>query len=121
MENGSKQMELDASIPLAALDDFAGKGSDAPDKAARFLKSLAHRDRLKLLCTLIEGELSVSDIEVKLGSSQPAVSQHLARLREEGIVRSRRVGRQILYEIADPIVFGMISLLYLRFCGEPTD
>ena len=114
-------MELDASIPLDALDEFAGKGSDAPERAARFLKSLAHRDRLKLLCTLIEGELPVSDISARLAASQPAVSQHLARLKEEGIVRSRMDGRQIHYEIADPMVFGMISLLYQRFCGEPAD
>lgn len=108
-------------MDIGTLDVFAGEGSDAPERAARFLKSLAHRDRLKVLCTLLEGEQSVSAVEARVGASQSAVSQHLARLRDEGIISSRRDGRQILYSIADPMVLNVISLLYQRFCGDPSD
>lgn len=103
-------------LTLEALDDFTEEGSDAPERAARFLKSLAHRDRLRVLCTLIEGEQPVSAIEAVVGASQSAVSQHLARLKEEGIVTARRDGRQMLYAIADPIALAVIELLYDRFC-----
>ena len=114
-------MDADTTLTMDALDDFVGEGSDAPERAARFLKSLAHRDRLKVLCELIGGELPVATIEAKVGASQSAVSQHLARLKEEGIVTSRRDGRQILYSITDPIVLNLITMLSQRFCGTETD
>ena len=100
-----------------ALATFTGDGSDAPERAARFLKSLAHRDRLKVLCELLDGELTVTEIEARVGASQSAVSQHLGRLRDEGILAARRDGRQIHYSIADPTVVGLIELLYRRFCA----
>ena len=110
-------MEIETEFRNDALSAFADGTSDAPDMAARFLKSLAHRDRLKVLCGLLEGELPVSDIEAKVGASQSAISQHLARLKNEGIVTSRRDGRQILYSIADPTALGIIGLLSKRFCS----
>lgn len=111
-------MNLEPTFPAEAFDAFADGGSDAPERAARFLKSLAHRDRLKVLCGLVEGELPVAAIEQRVGASQSAVSQHLARLKDEGLVTSRREGRQILYSIADPTVLSLIELLYRRFCAE---
>lgn len=114
-------MNAASDFPADALLDFAGASSEAPDRAARFLKSLAHRDRLKLLCGLIEGELPVAAIEAKVGASQSAVSQHLARLRDEGLVTARRDGRQVLYSIADPTVLGLMHLLYARFCAPDPD
>ncbi len=114
-------MDLEHAFSTDLLDEFAGKGSDAPERAARFLKSIAHRDRLKVLCSLIDGELPVSRIEAMVGASQSAVSQHLARLRDEGVLKSRRDGRQILYSIDDPTVLGMITLLYQRFCGDSAE
>lgn len=110
-------METDTKLRAEELSDFMSVEADAPELAARFLKSLAHRDRLRVLCGLLEGELSVSAIEAKVGASQSAVSQHLTRLKNEGIVTSRRDGRQILYSIADPTVLGLIGLLNQRFCG----
>lgn len=103
-----------------AFDDFlmpAGDVPGAPDQAARFLKSLAHRDRLKILCSLAEQERSAGEIEAAVGGSQSAVSQHLARLREDGILSARRDGRRIVYSIADPTVLGVIEVLYGRFCA----
>ena len=100
---------------------FAEKGSNASDQASRFLKSIAHRDRLRVLCCLIDQELSVGEIEAKVGASQSAISQHLGRLKGEGILTSRREGRHIVYAIADPTVFELITLLSGRFCVDDSD
>ena len=106
-------------LTAARISAFAEQDTDAPEQAARFLKTLAHRDRLKVLCGLLDRELSVSAIETAVGgASQSAISQHLGRLKEEGIVKSRREGRQVLYSIADPMVLCVIELLYRRFCEE---
>ena len=100
-----------------ALVDFASADPDAPERAARFLKLLAHRDRLKVLCCLVDREVPVAEIEAAVGASQSAVSQHLGRMKEEGIVKSRRDGRRIFYSIADPTVLSIIIVLYQRFCA----
>ena len=110
-------MDVQTNMTSHALAEFAIDGSDAPDRAAKFLKSLAHRDRLKVLCGLLDGELSVAEIEARVGASQSAISQHLGKLKEEEVVKARRDGRRILYSIADPTVLGLIQLLYQRFCG----
>ena len=110
-------MSTQAQFDPAGLAKFAEMDAAAPVEAARFLKSLAHRDRLKLLCCLVEAELSVSELEQQVGISQSAMSQHLLRLKSEGILSSRRDGRQIFYSIADPLVLQIVSLLYGRFCA----
>lgn len=110
-------MQVQIDLPEDALAVFTDGGSDAPDRAARFLKSIAHRDRLKVLCELLSGEQTVATIEAQVGASQSAVSQHLARLKTEGIVTARRDGRQIYYAISDPMVQRLIELLYLKFCA----
>jgi DNA-binding transcriptional ArsR family regulator len=100
---------------------FTQQDPQAPENAARFLKSLAHRDRLKLLCCLMDQELTVGEIEAQVGASQSAISQHLGRLKDEGILTSRRNGRQVLYAIADPTVLALIEVLYQRFCAPDAD
>ena len=104
-------------FPTDVVSTFVSEESDAPERAAGFLKSIAHRDRLKLLCTLLDGTMTVTAIEARVGASQSAVSQHLARLKAEGLVSSRRDGRQIFYTISDPTVRQLITLLYNRFCA----
>ena len=110
-------MQVQIDLPDDALSAFTNGGSDAPEQAARFLKSIAHRDRLKVLCGLLHGEQTVATIEDQVGASQSAVSQHLARLKAEGVVAARRDGRQIYYSISDPMVRDLIGLLYQRFCA----
>ena len=68
--------------------------------ASEFLKALSHEVRLLILCFLIEGEKSVTEIEKMLKLRQPAVSQQLARLRAEGLVDARRNGKNIYYSLA---------------------
>lgn len=111
-------MQAQSDLLDDALFAFSDAGSDAPERAARFLKSIAHRDRLKVLCGLLHGEQTVAMIEAQVGASQSAVSQHLARLKSEGLLAARREGRQIYYSISDPTVRSLIELLYVRFCAE---
>ena len=90
------------------------------ESAAAYLKTLAHEGRLMILCHLGSGEKSVGELENLLGIRQAAVSQMLARLREEGLVSTRREGKTIYYSLADDSTYEMISLLYRQFCG-PAD
>lgn len=84
--------------------------------AAGFLKNLANPNRLMILCLLSEGELCVSDIQSHLDISQTALSQHLARLREEGIVTYRRDHRTLYYSILSPHVAEIVGLVYNIYC-----
>lgn len=90
--------------------------------ATDFLKALAHEGRLLTLCHLATGEKSVTDLERLLSSRQAAVSQQLARLRLEGLVRYRRDGKVIYYSLADGRARQMIELVHGMFCAtdEPS-
>lgn len=85
-------------------------------QAAAFLKTLAHEGRLMILCHLGAGEKSVGELENLLEMRQAAVSQMLARLREEGIVTTRRDGKTIYYALKDANTAQVIELLYSLFC-----
>lgn len=84
--------------------------------AAAYLKTLAHEGRLMILCHLGSGEKSVGELEDILEIRQAAVSQMLARLREEGLVSTRRDGKTIYYSLADQNTYEVIQLLYRLFC-----
>lgn len=85
--------------------------------AAAFLKTLAHEGRLMILCHLGSGEKSVGELESLLEIRQAAVSQMLARLREEGLVTTRRDGKTIYYSLANDDTSRVIGLLYEMFCA----
>lgn len=84
--------------------------------AERFLKALGNRYRLLILCELQQGELSVSDLQDRIGLSQSALSQHLARLRQDLLVSTRRQSQTIYYSLANQDVVRIISLLYELYC-----
>lgn len=88
------------------------------ENAAAFLKNLANPNRLLILCLLTEGERCVSDILEHLDISQTALSQHLARLREEGIVDYRRDHRTLYYFIKNKDVGSVIAMLYAIYCPQ---
>lgn len=88
------------------------------ENATAFLKALSHEGRLMILCHLTTGEKSVTELENILESRQAAVSQQLARLRQEGLVDYRRDGKTIYYSLADPKARRMIDLVYELFCEE---
>jgi DNA-binding transcriptional ArsR family regulator len=85
--------------------------------AADLMKAVAHEGRLMILCHLVEGERSVSELEDLIGARQAAVSQQLARLRLEGLVKSRRDGKAIYYTIGDEKVLRLIETLHDLFCA----
>lgn len=85
-------------------------------KASAFLKSIAQEHRLIILCQLSQGEKSVGDLAAMMDLRQPTLSQHLARLRAEGLVKTRREGNVIYYALEDDQVLPVIEVLYDMFC-----
>lgn len=85
-------------------------------RAAELLKALANEHRLLVLCQLVTGEKSVGELEQLLGLRQPHLSQHLMRLREDGLVETRRESRQIFYRLASPEVTAVLNVLYGIYC-----
>ena len=90
----------------------------AAGDAVAALKVLANEDRLLLLCQLSQGEMCVSDLEEALGIHQPTLSQQLAVLRNEGVVSTRREGKNIYYSVADPSLLEILALLYRLYCPK---
>lgn len=85
--------------------------------AARLLKALGHDKRLLVLCMLIEGERSVGELNSQLALSQSALSQHLALLREEGLVQTRREAQTIYYSLAEGPARDVLAVLHSIYCG----
>lgn len=89
---------------------------ESAGRAATLLRLLGNEKRLMLLCQLADGELSVRDIQSRVGLSQSALSQHLALLRAEGIVGTRRESQTIYYSIVDHAAMRVIETLAELFC-----
>jgi ArsR family transcriptional regulator, virulence genes transcriptional regulator len=102
--------------PLDIPDPAAMQAS--ADQASRLLKALGNPQRLRVLCLLVDGEMSVSQINERLPDlSQSALSQHLAKLREEGLVRTRRESQTIWYAFDDGPARSIIATLYGIYCA----
>lgn len=86
------------------------------DDAARLLKALANDKRLLILCMLVDGEHSVGELNAGLDLSQPALSQHLALLREQGLVQTRRDAQTIYYALASGPVEALLGTLHSIYC-----
>lgn len=90
-------------------------------EAEQLLKALANRNRLIILCEMHGGERAVAELAETVGLSQSALSQHLARLREDGLVATRRESTSIFYGLADERVSRVISLLHEIYCNAEID
>jgi DNA-binding transcriptional ArsR family regulator len=99
-------------------DEFAQLAGSA-QAAARLLKLLASEQRLLLLCRLIEGEASVGALSEHASLAQSATSQHLAKMRAEGLVATRREGQTIYYRLDDPAAVQVLDTLCLIYRGAP--
>lgn len=88
-------------------------------EAEAFLRSLASRHRLMVLCSLVEGEVSAGELGRRLSLTQSNLSRHLAMLREEGLVATRRERTTIHYRIASKRVRPILEELYRLFCAAP--
>ena len=86
--------------------------------ASNFLKAISHEGRLMILCHLVSGEKSVTELEDLISARQAAVSQQLSRLRLEGLVVPRRDGKTIYYRLADDKPKRILEVIYDLFCKE---
>ena len=103
-------------IETETLDPAVFEGKAAA--AAKLLRAMANDRRLMILCRLGGGERSVGDLQADFDLSQSALSQHLAVLREQGLVAARRDGQTIFYRIADPAAMKVIETLAAIYCPE---
>ncbi len=85
--------------------------------AARAMKAMSHPLRLKILCVLGDQEISVQDIVEAVGTSQSNISQHLAILREKGILRARKDANRVFYSVSDQRTLKLIVMMREVFCG----
>lgn len=104
-----------AALTLPDLDQMTRHAGDA----AILLKSLAHPARLLVMCRLVESEASVSELHALGSLSMSALSQHLAVMREAGLVRTRREAQTIYYSLADGPALGVMHALHAAYCGRP--
>ena len=88
------------------------------DRASRSLKAMSHPLRLKILCTLGDQEISVQDIVEHVGTSQSNISQHLAILRDKGILDSRKDANRVFYKVGDSRTLRLIDMMREVFCSS---
>ena len=105
------------AAPAAGEDIFELIGkSESIRQASAAMQAMAHPLRLKILCLVGNQELSVLEIVEAVGTSQSNISQHLAVLRDNGLLEARKDGTKVFYRIADPRVVRMIALTREIFC-----
>lgn len=105
---------IDVDMSEDELDSIVSKAQ----VASNFLKAISHEGRLMILCHLVSGEKSVTELEDLLSARQAAVSQQLSRLRLEGLVVPRREGKTIYYRLADHRPKIMLETVYELFCKD---
>ena len=92
------------------------EGDEDIDRASRSIKAMSHPLRLKILCTLGDSEVSVQDIVDQVGTSQSNISQHLAILRDKGILTSRKDANRVFYRVGDNRTLKLICMMREVFC-----
>lgn len=104
---------------MSAIEDSLITRDEDIDRASRSLKAMSHPLRLKILCTLGDQEVSVQDIVDRVGTSQSNISQHLAILRDKGILMSRKDANRVYYRVGDSRTLRLISMMHDVFCANP--
>ncbi|OYU30974.1 MAG: transcriptional regulator [Comamonadaceae bacterium PBBC2] len=107
--------ESEVSTPPPLDLELLRKSADA---ACRLMKTLSNPDRLLLLCQLSQGEKNVGELEALVGIAQPTLSQQLSVLRDEGLVSTRREGKNIYYCINSTQAMAIMGVLYDQFCNK---
>ncbi len=100
------------TLPLDAMHAAA-------EQACGLLRVLSNPDRLLLMCQLSQGEHSVGELETLLSIHQPTLSQQLGVLRSNGLVHTRRDGKNIYYSVASTQALAVMQVLYQQFCPQP--
>ena len=111
---GTSFPTFDKDMDGEELDRLVDNATDA----SNFLKAISHEGRLMILCHLVTGEKSVTELEDLLSARQAAVSQQLSRLRLEGLVVPRREGKAIYYRLANDRPRRILEVVYDLFCAE---
>lgn len=109
--------EVELMSVEATHDDLITQDDDI-DRASRSLKAMSHPLRLKILCTLGDQEVSVQDIVEHVGTSQSNISQHLAILRDKGILASRKDANRVFYRVGDARTLRLIGMMREVFCSR---
>ncbi len=102
-------MENPVQLLADPMDESAAEAAD-------LLKSLSNPGRLRILCALVPGDMTVGELEAALGASQSYVSGQLLRLRNEGLVACERDGRSMRYSLSDPRIRPLLERIYELFC-----
>lgn len=110
-------LEVETMSVNAIHDDLITQDDDI-ERASRSLKAMSHPLRLKILCTLGDQEVSVQDIVDHVGTSQSNISQHLAILRDKGILASRKDANRVYYRVGDSRTLRLISMMRDVFCSH---
>jgi DNA-binding transcriptional ArsR family regulator len=97
--------------------DLIGK-QEQIETAARALKAISHPLRLKALCVIGDGEVCVQDIVEAVGTSQSNISQHLAILRDKGVLLTRKDANRVYYRVGDQRTLQLIVMMREVFCGS---
>ena len=108
-------------ITKSMSDDELDELVDKATNASAFLKAISHEGRLMILCHLVSGEKSVTELEELISARQAAVSQQLSRLRLEGLVIPRRDGKTIYYRLADDKPKRVLEVGYDLFCNTQNE
>lgn len=98
-------------------DSIALLGDQQIDEASRAMKAMSHPLRLRIVCILADQEVSVQDIVDQVGTSQSNISQHLAMMREKGVLRTRKDANRVYYRLADVRMLEVIARVRDVFCG----
>lgn len=106
----------DSSFMTLSRSDLMAKEEDI-ERASRSLKAMSHPLRLKILCVLGDREVSVQDIVENVGTSQSNISQHLAILRDKGILKSRKDANRVYYKVGDDRTLKLIEMMQRVFCS----
>jgi DNA-binding transcriptional ArsR family regulator len=103
------------SLPLGEVLD---QMRSAAEEAASVLRSIGSPYRLMILCLLVEREKTVSEICGAIGARQSLTSQHLTRLRLDGLVKAERRGHFVFYSLADTVAKEIVATLYRHYCAK---
>ena len=102
-------------LPPSEMDTMAAHA----EQAAALLQAMSNAHRLMILCALAQGELNVGELNSRLDLSQSALSQHLALLRKQGLVTTRRQAQTIYYAVTPGPALEIVQLLHDHFCHSP--
>lgn len=100
---------------------FGAQMQARAEEAAELLKAISNPQRLRVMCILIDGEKTVGELNAQIELSQSALSQHLAVLRDGGLVRTRRESQNVFYSVADGPVHRVIQALHDAYCPYPEE